>query len=225
MLKVICNRANPRIVCLQETKLGDHDFNPGMNFSFFRSPPPVSERAKGGAAIMVNKNTQHSLINIHTPLQAVAVRVLFEKYITICSLYLPPDLVFDLADLQHLISQLPTPFLLLGDFNAHNKIWGGSTLDNKGEIVEELINNNPISVFNDGSFTYHNIYNNNYSAIDLSICSSSIFLDFSWSVDKFLNGSGHFPIYLKSIKNTPSPSSPKWKLEEADWTKYSTPMK
>ena len=221
-LKVLCNRTNAKVVCLQETKLGVNDlFNPGLNFEFFRSPPPSSDRAKGGAAIMVRKNVQHSVVNINSSLQAVAVRVLFDKYITICSLYLPPDLELNLIELQNLVTQLPSPFLILGDFNAHNTMWGGTTLDVKGEIIEDLVNSNPISILNDGSFTYHNIYNNSYSAIDLSICSSSIYLDFEWSVDEFLNGSDHYPIYLKTVKNITSSSTPKWKLEQADWTKYS----
>ena len=217
------NRANPKIVCLQETKLGDRDFNPGLNYSFYKSATPVSLHAKGGTAIIVSKATQHSVVNIHTPLQAVAVRILLDKYITICSLYLPDN--FSLSELQNLITQLPSPFLLLGDFNAHNPMWGGEILDSKGKIVEDLIDSNPISVLNDGTFTYHNIYTNSKSAIDLSICSSSIFLDFTWWVDDHLNGSDHFPVHLKANNNSSSSATPKWKLEEADWVGYARDIK
>ena len=201
--------------------LGTTDFNPGLNYEIFNCPAPTGLRAHGGASIIVSKSLRHTFVNLNSSLQAVAVRVLFDKYITICSLYLPPDLELNLIELQNLITQLPSPFLILGDFNAHNTMWGGTTLDVKGEIIEDLVNSNPISILNDGSFTYHNIYNNSYSAIDLSICSSSIYLDFEWSVDEFLNGSDHYPIYLKTVKNIPSSSTPKWKLEQADWTKYS----
>ena len=110
----------------------------------------------------------------------------------------------------------------MGDFNAHNPIWGGEVLDSKGRIIEDVINSHHISALNDGSFTYHNIYNNSKSAIDLSICSSSIYLDFSWWVDDHLNGSDHFPIYLKINDNNPSSASPKWKLDEADWGKFTS---
>ena len=198
-LKVLCRENNPKVICLQETKLGQNDFNAGMNYSVYKSPPLICERAKGGTAIIVSKNVQHEVVNISTSLQAVAVRVVLDKSITVCSLYLPPDLCFNTTDLQNLISQLPSPFLLLGDFNSHNPLWGGTTLDDKGDIIEDLINSNQISLFNDGSFTYHDVFNNSYSAIDLSICSSSIFLDFTWSVDEFLNGNDHFLIYLKCL--------------------------
>ena len=211
------------MVCLQETKLGDKSFNPGMGYSFYKSLPPTSDYAKGGTAIIINNTTQHSEVNLNTSLQAVAVRALFDKYITICSLYLPDK--FTISQLQNLVSQLPSPFMILGDFNSHNPLWGGTILDQEGKIIENFIDNNPVSLLNDGSFTYHNIYTNSKSAIDLSICSSSVFLDFSWWVDDHLNGSDHFPIYLKANENLPSTSSPKWKLKEADWAKYSSDIK
>ena len=194
-----------------------------MNYSFYSSPPPVADRAKGGAAIIVKKSIQHSLVNINTNLQAVAVRFTLSKSYTVCSLYLP-ELSIREAELKNLLDQLPTPFLLLGDFNGHNPLWGGNHLDEKGDVIEKLIDHNPISLFNDGSMTYHNIHTSYSSAIDLSICSSNILLDFIWSVDEELHGSDHYPIYLKGVENRPEEASPKWKVDEADWGKYSNEM-
>ena len=227
-LKVLINSVNAGVVCLQETKLGVHHFNPGFNYQFYSSPPPISERAKGGTAILISKSLQHSPLNVNTTLQAVAARILMNnKFITVCSLYLPPDLDFNLQNLQDLIDQLPSPFLLLVDFNAHNGLWdhGINNADSKGRIIEDLIDNNPISFFNDGSPTFYNVHTGYSSAIDLSICSSNILLDFYWSVEGDLNGSDHFPICLESIENTPSAASPKWKVEEADWGKFSQEIK
>ena len=83
------NRCNPRIVCLQETKLGEKNFNPGLDYSFYKSPPPASDHAKGGTAIIINNAIQHFEVNLNTSLQAVAVHALFDKYIIICSMHLP----------------------------------------------------------------------------------------------------------------------------------------
>jgi len=58
------------------------------------------------------------------------------------------------------------PFLILGDFNSHNPLWGSVCLDDKGKIVENLIDNNPIFLFNHGSNTYHNVHTGYSSAID-----------------------------------------------------------
>ena len=219
-LRVLKRDHNPGIICLQEIKLGNEKYNPGLNYSMYRSPPPISERAKGGAAIIVKKSLQHSQIALQTNLQAAAVSVVLQKRITVCSVYLPPDLHLEIKDLQDLVNQLPTPYLILGDFNAHNPLWGGDILDSKGRIIEEVIDSTNSVLYSDGSVTYHNIHNNTYSAIDLSIASPSIFIDFNWSVEEDLHGSDHFPIHLKNITNSPTECNPKWKVQEADWAKY-----
>ncbi|GFU07082.1 RNA-directed DNA polymerase from mobile element jockey [Trichonephila clavipes] len=59
-----------------------------------------------------------------TSLQAVAVRIHIHSLVTVCCVYLPPNDVVPQVDLNRLVSQLPAPFLLLGDFNGHSPLWG-----------------------------------------------------------------------------------------------------
>ena len=155
-----------------------------------------------------------------TDLQAVAVTIVLDKQITICYVYLPPRAAFTNANIQSMLDQLPSPFLLLGDFNAHNPLWGGDILVSEGKVIENIINDNNVVLLNDGTMTYHNLYFNSYSAIDLSISSSDIALDFNWSVSEYVNGSDHFPIHLKFARNVPTETPPKWKPLEAEWAKY-----
>ncbi|XP_066975443.1 uncharacterized protein [Macrobrachium rosenbergii] len=108
-----------------------------------------------------------------------------------------------------------------GDFNAHNPLWGSQCLDSKGKIIEDLIDTNDVALYNNGSMTFHNIHHNHLSALDLSISSTNIHLDFNWSVNEDLNGSDHYPIHLKYAVNAPSETLPKWKVEDADWDKFS----
>ena len=162
----------------------------------YSSPPPIGDRAKGGAAIIIHKALQHSLVQLNTHIQAVAVTFTLAKQITVCSIYLPPDLDISFNDIHSLINQLPTPYLLLGDFNAHNPLWGGNVMNTKGRVIEDIIDHHNITLMNNGAMTYHNIYSNTYSAIDLSICSSSINIDYDWSVDEYPCGSDHFPIHI-----------------------------
>jgi hypothetical protein len=62
---------------------------------------------------------------LHTTLQAVPVRInLGALSFTMCNIYLPPTFPLADADLVQLISQLPTPFVLLGNFNAKHIVWG-----------------------------------------------------------------------------------------------------
>jgi len=79
-----------------------------------------------------------------TTLQAVAVQVQLDKCITICSIYLLPNNDFTLnpADFQDLVNQLSVPFMVLGDFNAHSPRWGGNRLDDRGEKIEDFVNQN-----------------------------------------------------------------------------------
>ena len=116
---------NPGIICLQETKLGNTAFNPGLDYDIYTSAPPPGDRAHGGAAIIINKGIQHSTVRLNSHLQAVAIKAMLGKAITICSIYLPGAVGFTNLAIQNLIDQLPPPFLLLGDFNAHSPMWGG----------------------------------------------------------------------------------------------------
>ena len=219
-LKVILKEENPGVICLQETKLGNSPYNPGLNYDAYTMNPRDGDRAHGGVAIIVSKMVQHRSIPLNTALQAVAVQVCFERDITICSIYLPPRSGITMNDIQSLARQLPPPFVLLGDFNSHNPLWGGNTSDVEGRIIDDFIQNNDLSIFNDGAMTFHDIYNNVLSAIDLSLCSPEIHLDFNWSVDEFLHGSDHFPIHLRYARNIPTDSIIKWKEKEADWAKF-----
>ena len=114
---------NLGVVCFQETMLGTDHFNPGLNYNIYDCAAPAGGRAHGGAAVIVKKSLQHSLIGLNTLLQAVAVRVILDKEKTVCSLYLPPKVPFNVTDIQNLIDQLLTPFLVLGDFNVHSPLW------------------------------------------------------------------------------------------------------
>ena len=63
-------------------------------------------------------------VTFNKRLEAIACRVRFNNtYLTIYSLYLPPNPPFVDNDITSLISQLPDNRLVLGDFNAHHQQW------------------------------------------------------------------------------------------------------
>ena len=74
----------------------------------------------GGVALLIKNGTPGSQISLNTSLQAIALR----RAITVCSIYLPPTAKYDNAVIDNFITQLPSPVLLLGDFNAHSHLWG-----------------------------------------------------------------------------------------------------
>ena len=75
-------------------------------------------------ALLISQNILSSHIDLDTDLQAVAVRISFGKTVTVCNIYLPPSVPVRGADLYHLFEELPHPFIVLGDFNGHNPLWG-----------------------------------------------------------------------------------------------------
>ena len=78
--------------------------------------------ATGGVTLYVNKFVLFSEIELDTDLQSIAVRMSAKKTLTVCNLYLPLSLDVNLSDLEHLIQQLPAPFVLVGDVNAHSPL-------------------------------------------------------------------------------------------------------
>ena len=83
-----------------------------------------NDNVSGGVAVIVNNSVPHHLVKLEITLQTVAVNISFNKTITLCSFYLNPSMPVDLKKLDHLMEQLPKPFILMGDFNSHHTLWG-----------------------------------------------------------------------------------------------------
>ena len=140
-------------------------------------------------------------ISLTTELQATAVSVTLDKEITICSIYILPSFSLKTEHLDSFLKQLPSPYLLLGDFNGHNILWGNKENNSRGELIENFITNNDICLMNDKSNTYMHYPTGSFSSIDLSLCHPSPFLDFNWSACKDQHHSDHFPIVIKSPRS------------------------
>ena len=114
----------PAALCLQETHLKDTDTISIRNYTAFHTCSANNERAAGGVSIFINSNSSQSHIPLNTNLQAVAVSITLHRVITLSSIYIPPSSRLSAKDLDDLVPQLPSPFILLGDFNGHNILWG-----------------------------------------------------------------------------------------------------
>ena len=62
-----------------------------------------------------------------------------DKEITICSLYIHPNFYLETGHLDTLLKQLPSSYILVGDFNGHNILWGCRDNNPKGDIIEDRI--------------------------------------------------------------------------------------
>ena len=75
---------------------------------------------------------------------------------------------------------------------------------------------------NDKSNTFLDSGKGTLSALDLSLCHPSLYLDFDWSVCKDQHGSDHFPIVIESIQTHEEDHNAKWKLNKANWDLFHT---
>ena len=115
----------PTVLALQETHLRPHHTPclPG-----YTSPATRKDRLQrkgGGVALFVQLQLPYTDLLLDSTLEAVALQLhLPGGPVTLCSLYLSPDVHTDdlPALLTTLLTQLPAPLVLLSDANAHHHL-------------------------------------------------------------------------------------------------------
>ena len=113
--------------------------------------------------------------------------------------------------LDTLLKQLPSLYILVGDFNGHNIRWGCEDNNPKSNIIEEFITKNDLCLMNDKFHTYLHPATGKFSSLDLFICHPSLLLDFDWTVSEDQHGSDHFPVIIESVNNSTNDHNAKWK--------------
>ena len=167
-ISLLVTQQKPSVFCLQETFLKPDDKITLKGFSIYNHIHSECQKPSGGSSIFVESSFPQRHIELTTELQATAVSVTLDKEITICSVYIPPSFSLKIEHLDSLLKQLPSPYLLLGDFNGHNILWGNKGNNSRGELIENFITNNDICLMNDKSYTYMHDPTGSFSSIDLS---------------------------------------------------------
>ena len=121
-LQILVKDLMPIAILVQETKLKENQNFHLKNYNFEHQFQPINEeeKAKGRVGICIRKEIPYVPINLISEFQTIAIQLSLHKKITICSIYIPPEKDFSQTDLEHLIQQLPKPFILTGDLNSHN---------------------------------------------------------------------------------------------------------
>ena len=220
-LHTLAAAKTPAVIALQETKLKpEHTCNVN-HYKSYRFDQPSTAVAHGGVALLVHNSVASYSYRLRTDLQAVAATVDLRQFkVTVVSIYMPPEGRLPADSLQHLIRQLPDNYLLLGDFNAYNTVWGCPYTNSRGRRLEDIIHSNNICTLNDGSPTHLALPSGSTSAIDLSLSSATVADRFRWRTHSSPCGSDHFPIWLWSETPHPGSRMPQWNLRKADWTSF-----
>ena len=219
-LQYLIEEFQPKILILQEHKLNDVYFNYFKGFDLYSFCRPVA--GGGGVCIAVHKNIPSTRIHLQTNLEAVACKVFFNDFILhICNVYFNDDADINDTSLSDLIDSIPSPKLILGDFNAHHPSWGSQVGDRRGDIVSNTFLDKNLQLLNDGSPTFYRASQDHYSHLDLTFCSNNIYNLFNWRVHHDRLSSDHFPIFLDyKVDEIYTTKIPRWKFEDANWQAF-----
>ena len=224
--KLILNEYNPYIICIQETKF-KYDHKPILNnYKPFYHNVYSNTVAKGGVITFVNNNFDCEEILLNSNIQAVAVKVYYPIEFIICNIYLPGSEQIPSNELLNIISQFNLPYMLLGDFNSHNILWGSNHTDNRGTKIEKFIEDHELNIMNSGAPTHFSFGYKTTSAIDLTLISPILDTFFGWYIDDDLHSSDHYPIIINVIHDKMNKERKrKWIIKKADWENYDKELK
>lgn len=220
MIKLLISDHNPMIICLQETNFKNDKTHNLKNFNCFFKNREHGNRASGGVAIYISNQLEANPIPLITNIEAVAISVKDTTKFSICNLYIPPNRETSSEEISNLLSQIPPPRIIVGDFNAHNYIWGSKKLSPLGRRIETLLEDLNLNLLNDGQNTRFDARTGESSAIDLSICDPTLSQLLTWDVLPHPYDSDHSPIIITNEpKINPNPTV-RWKLKNANWAQF-----
>ena len=152
-LKTLITCHNP-IAALQEImtvpNLNSSPFN-NYTWHFFQTPTNMHP----SVGISIQKHIPSNPINISTNIPAIAVKISSPIESTIVSLYLSPSLhpsIFA-QEMETLLPQLPSPAIILGDFNARQSTWENPGPNTRGHMLQNYFDTSSIVVIHNTTAT------------------------------------------------------------------------
>lgn len=223
-LKLISQNHNPQIICLPETNFKDNFTVHLKNYAGFSKNRYTPDRASGGVTIYVKSNIPIKKIKINSNLETIAIRIEHSEPYIIYNIYRPNQTELYLIEMENITRQLQKPYIILGDFNSHNIIWGSNSRNQRRKTIEKLIQNENLVLLNDTSPTQIYLINGNFSSIDLPLSTSLIAQRLEWEVLPEIYSSDHIPIKIKITPrqiNKTYANKQRWNLKNTNWEIYS----
>jgi hypothetical protein len=131
-------------------------------------------------------------LNLHSPVQTTAICFNL-PHLTFAIFYMcfPPGASIALADPINLISQLPPPFIFLGDFPKNALSWSALT-DERGQTVSRVCAQLDLFLSNPGAAMHLNLGSGTSFALGLAFCSPGLAIHLEQCVHEDLHGSDHY---------------------------------
>lgn len=215
------NLYNPFIISLQETWL-----KPGFPFRIPGYACLREDRSDGygGTALLINHSFSFSHFPTHHHNKNFTIIAAIVKNICFVSVYIPRPSSIIFTEIDSIISTLPRPYIILGDFNSQHQSWGSSS-NHYGSAIIDLLDSHNICILNTGNPTRRTSPNEGLSAPDLSLCSPGLASKLIWDTLPSTHGSDHFPIIITFPfgvnKLDKRPPRLKYSLKNADWEVFS----
>lgn len=227
-LCLLISQINPSIICIQESHLSPAKKINVPNYLPFCYDYTHNIIASGGVLILVHNSIFNpQVIQINTDIQQIIISAtipsLHHSPLTICNIYITPNQSLHQNEISNLFFQLPSPFLICGDFNAHIKTWGSLSNNSRGNQIDKILLDNPnILLLTNNHPTHFNISSGSLSTIDLSFSSSLLRPKLVYKVINDLQDSDHFPIKITTpLQKFQTPNNiRKWITDKADWSKF-----
>ena len=218
---------NPEIICIQESWLReDLPFEIPDYFAIYQNR---LQNLRGGCAIYVHNSVHFEIISVPAESEFQKVKLTIQN----CSCFIVNFYhcggLLQRKTLDSLLENISGKFVICGDFNSHNPIWGSNRLDQNGRIVEDFMSDNNIVYLNNGEPTRLDPGYGTLSCLDLTLVSSSLAPKCDWQVLNDKLGSDHFPIIttvnfngdsVPQTEHLQNPT-PNWSFYKANWDKYS----
>ncbi|XP_066971925.1 uncharacterized protein [Macrobrachium rosenbergii] len=147
----------------------------------------------GGSLIYILRDTPHYQVKLNTPFHSVAVQINFRRQILRSFTFHPIVVSF----------RLPEPFLLLGDFDSRHPLWGDVTLNQTGNMMASVIEDEDIGLL---------LENLPIITFRLAVSPALTFqlklncsVDFNWRTSDDWHTSDHSPIIICTNDGPPIP--------------------
>lgn len=189
----IINTFNPFIFSLSETWLKPDFVFKIPGYSCLRE-----DRADGygGVCLLIRNSSTFSSFPLPSHSNCFSVIAAIVDGICFVSIYVPHPSLQIFNEIKNLISVLPRPFMILGDFNSHHTSWGSSVSNSYGYELLDILDMYSLCILNSGSPTRLTKPGEVISAIDLSICTPQLASSLSWSTLCSTYNSDHYPIII-----------------------------
>lgn len=216
-------KIKPHFICIQETWIYEDKLPPIANYNFVHTYR--NNKKGGGSAIYIHENIEYCNIDLshfndtNIEVSGINFKTVDNDCITLLSVYIAPMLKIDLDQLNKLISN--KKIIILGDFNAKNKLWGSKLNDSRGKIIEQFLEINSLICLNRDGTRIN--YNGTLSHLDLALCSTKLGLDLNCEVLEDSWGSDHYPLSLSCGINYPKitlSNVSKLNYNKADWNVF-----